>query len=85
MVGTDVSSPTCHGNTVLSATLCCGTCRPVWIVVRDGEQGAEWVQWLSSVRPSACSRSRHGSRTDGGSHDQCRSWSDITNRMLGRF
>src|SRR5579871_541131 len=29
------------------------------------------------------SRSRHGSRTPGGSHARWRSWSDTTRRMLG--
>jgi hypothetical protein len=85
MVGTDVSSDVFHGNTVLSSTPCSGTCSPVCMVVRDGEQGEEWVKWLPSVRPSAARRSRHGRRTDGGSHRQSRSWSEMTKRMFGCF
>jgi hypothetical protein len=43
MVGTAVSSEVFHGNTVLSSTPWTGTWRPVCMVVRDGEQGDEWV------------------------------------------
>jgi CrcB protein len=31
------------------------------------------------------SRSRHGSRTSAGSQERCRSWSEITSKMLGRM
>ena len=55
------------------------------MVVRDGEHGDEWVQWLPRLSPSAARRSRHGSRTVGGSQRQSRSWSETTNRMFGCF
>src|ERR671910_617075 len=54
------------------------------MVARDGEHGAEWVQWLASSTPSAIRRSRHGSRTEAGSQERSLSWSDTMNSTLGR-
>ena len=52
-------------------------------MAREGEHGAECVQWLVHSSPSAMRRSRHGSRTEAGSQERWRSWSETISKMFG--